>query len=99
MDPFFFTLLHLDKYIWLKGDWHPLERVLSITSPKSGWVRVSVFNPFIVTVFKLAVLEGEAEVLCSLLCFQHCNKQCCDITYFTHQICPGFTSYSLLSSD
>lgn len=38
----FFTLFHLDKYIWLKGDWHPLERVLSITSPKSGWVQVSV---------------------------------------------------------
>ncbi|KAK7067678.1 hypothetical protein SK128_028182 [Halocaridina rubra] len=55
-----------DKYIWLKGDWHPLERVLSITSPKTGWVRTSCLGErllvLVLTQLDYAAREAEAEV-------------------------------------
>lgn len=55
-----------DKYIWLKGDWHPLERVLSITAPKSGWVRTPCLGErllvLILTQLDYAAREDESEV-------------------------------------
>lgn len=55
-----------DKYIWLKGDWHPLERVLGIASPKKGWVRTSCLGErlLVLTLTQLdyAAREAEAEV-------------------------------------
>ncbi|KAG0715240.1 Soluble lamin-associated protein [Chionoecetes opilio] len=55
-----------DKYIWLKGDWHPLERVLGITSPKNGWVRTPCLGErllvLVLTQLDYAAREEESEV-------------------------------------
>ncbi|XP_050687978.1 uncharacterized protein LOC126981217 isoform X1 [Eriocheir sinensis] len=55
-----------DKYIWLKGDWHPLERVLSISLNKTGWVRTPSLGErllvLILTQLDYAAREAESEV-------------------------------------
>ncbi|XP_047485981.1 uncharacterized protein LOC134782530 [Penaeus indicus] len=55
-----------DKYIWLMGDWHPLERVLNITSSKAGWVRTTCLGErllvLVLTQLDYTAREAEAEV-------------------------------------
>ena len=40
-----------EQYLWLKGEWQPLDRILKITSQKSGWVQVRYFDSYLIIVF------------------------------------------------
>ncbi|XP_047736208.1 uncharacterized protein LOC108679326 [Hyalella azteca] len=55
-----------EQYLWLKGDWHPLERVLSITSNKEGWHQTQSLGErllvLVLTQLDYRARESEGEV-------------------------------------
>ncbi|XP_045112200.1 uncharacterized protein LOC123505150 isoform X1 [Portunus trituberculatus] len=61
-----YTDSHEDKYIWLQGDWHPMERILNITCSKSGWVRTPCLGErllvLLLTQLDYTAREDESEV-------------------------------------
>lgn len=55
-----------EQYLWLKGDWQPLDRILKITSPKQGWVQTQTLGErllvVILTQLDYRARESEGEV-------------------------------------
>ena len=54
-----------EQYLWLKGDWHPLDKILSVTSSKEGWHQVCS-EGHTLTVSMLSSNYGWAKYLCSI---------------------------------
>ncbi|KAF2357741.1 Acyl-CoA N-acyltransferase [Trinorchestia longiramus] len=55
-----------EQYLWLKGDWHPLERILNITSNKEGWHQTQSLGErllvLVLTQLDYRAREAEGEV-------------------------------------
>ncbi|XP_076062802.1 protein FAM169B-like [Oratosquilla oratoria] len=67
-----------EKYMWLKGDWYPLETVLNTVGNKNGWVRTTNLGGRLLvlslTQLDYAAREAEAEV----------PYGCCPLSDFTY---------------
>lgn len=55
-----------EQYLWLRGDWQPLDKILKITSLKDGWVQTNTLGErllvLILTQLDYRARESEGEV-------------------------------------